>query len=136
MGYQGFIRDLQKRTFFTEGFAAAHPERVQWLADAFWDHRPLLADYLKHVVARQRHDATGILATIGQPTLVIVGSGDTHVGDTGSHVVQSRHLADHIPGAAMVTIPDSSHGLFWEATAPTIGAIGDWLLDANRATRR
>jgi pimeloyl-ACP methyl ester carboxylesterase len=136
MGYEGFIRDLQRRTFFTAEFAADHPERVRWLGDAFWNRRPSLEDYLKHVVARQRHDATGILESITQPTLVVVGCADTQQGDTGSHVEQSRYLAERIPGAQLVTVPGATHGLLWETPGPTADAIGNWLIDDGEASRR
>jgi pimeloyl-ACP methyl ester carboxylesterase len=127
LGYEGFIRDLQRRTFFTPEFVRERPDQVRWLGDAFWDHRPRLEDYLKHVLARQNHDGSGILGRIQAPTLVLVGELDHHQGDTGSHLDQARHLAEHIPGARLVVLPGVTHGIFWERTEQTVRALLDWL---------
>lgn len=126
-GYEGFIRGLQRRTFFTDGFADTHASAVSWLGDAFWQNRPDLENYLKHVIARQTHDSSGVLGAIRAPTLVIVGEEDTHEGDTGSHVDQSRYLAERIEGATLEMVPGVRHGLFWEhperSMAPIVGFL-------------
>jgi pimeloyl-ACP methyl ester carboxylesterase len=127
LGYEGFIRDRQRRTFFTEEFAEAHPAIVDWLGDAFWDNRPSLADYLKHVIARQTHDSGEVLSAIGQPTMVLVGDRDTHPGDTGSHLAQSQYLASHMPNAHLVTLHGMRHGFFWQDPTSSVQAIGEWL---------
>lgn len=127
LGYEGYIRRHIEETFFTPDFAAAHPERVAWLVAAFWEHRPALHDYLKHVVARQRHQTAEHLTRIAAPTLVLVGDRDTHVGGTGPHLEQSRYLARHLPNAELQVISGVSHGLFWEAPAETREALLGWL---------
>ena len=134
LGYEGYIRDLQRRTFFTPEFVATNPSPVRWLGDAFWEHRPSLEQYLKHVVARQSHDTTSMLDRIEHRTLVLVGARDVHAGDTGSHVDQSRYLADHIPRATFETIPDVAHGPFWERPAVTTRLIGEWLVAESERT--
>jgi pimeloyl-ACP methyl ester carboxylesterase len=134
LGYERYIRDLQRRTFFTPEFAATDPASVRWLGDAFWEHRPSLEQYLKHVVARQSHDTSGMLDGIEHRTLVVVGARDIHTGDTGSHVEQSRYLADHIPGATLELIPDVAHGPFWERPDVTTRMIGEWLVAESERT--
>lgn len=126
MGYRGYISDVQRRTFFTEEFAAADPQAVRWLLDAFWDNRPSLVDYLQHVAARQQHDTNDRLPEIRQRTLVLVGDRDTHRGGTGSHLEQSEHLARTLPDATLVVLPGVKHGFFWEKPAESVEAIVRW----------
>lgn len=70
--------------------------------------------YLRHIVARAQHQTTELLDRIQTPTLVVVGDSDDVVGGSMSHVVSSRHLAEHIAGARYVEVAGAAHGLFWE----------------------
>lgn len=126
-GYEGYIRRHIRATFFTPEFAATRPESVDWLADAFWQYRPTLEEYLKHVIARQAHQATDLLPRIRVPCLVVVGDRDTHQGGTGSHVDQSRYLAAHLPDARFRVIEGASHGYFWQAPQITLHEIIQWV---------
>lgn len=58
------------------------------------------------------HDSRGLLDTITAPTLCLVGDADDETPQS-----YSRHLADHIPDARMVTIADAGHLLNAEAPA-------------------
>jgi pimeloyl-ACP methyl ester carboxylesterase len=128
MGYREYIENLQRRTFFTPEFLAAHPEVADTLTESFWENRPSLTDYLKHVAARQQHDARHALSHITQETLVIVGDRDTHQGGTGSHVKQSEQLARSLPHAALHLLPAVGHGYFWQAPERTADIVSEWLL--------
>lgn len=125
-GYKNFIR-RQVRAAFTPEFAAAKPEVTDWLADAFWAHRPTLQEYLKHVIARQRHQTTHLLSQIRVPSLVLVGDRDTHQGANGSHLDQSRYMASHVPGATFRVLEGLAHGYFWEAPQISIQEIIQWI---------
>jgi pimeloyl-ACP methyl ester carboxylesterase len=125
-GYRAYIARLQRSTFFTDAFAAARPDEVEWLADAFWRGRPALLDYLKHVRARQAHSSRPEIRTVRKPTLVLVGAEDTHVGGTGSHVDQSIELHELIAGSRLTVLPGVKHGLFWERPEETAEIIADW----------
>ena len=127
LGYERYIRDLQRRTFFTDPFAAEKPDAVRWLFNAFWENRPSLENYLKHVVARQEHDSVARLSEIKAPALVMVGESDTHAGATGSHIEQSRFLAEYMPCAKLSVIPGQKHGLLWERPAEMAELIGSWM---------
>ena len=135
-GYERYMRDQISGSFFTIAFADAHPEAVEWLIQAFWSNRPSLEEYLKHVAARQEHRTTERLTEIAQPTLVLIGDADTHVGGTGSHWDQSQYLADRIPNAELRVIPDAKHGLFWSHPEPVVQALSDWMdgFDASEST--
>jgi pimeloyl-ACP methyl ester carboxylesterase len=66
------------------------------------------------VVARQCHETTDLIHKIKAPTLVIVGSKDTHEGGTGSHVESANVLAENIPNAEMVMVEGGAHGYLRE----------------------
>ena len=136
LGYEEFVRTQIRTTFFTDAFAAEHPERVARLADAFWEHRPSLEDYLKHVAARQEHRTTERLAEIGQPALVLIGDEDTHVGGTGSHWEQSQYLASRLPNAELRVVGGARHGFFWSHTAEVAALLVDWLARHDATGRR
>ncbi len=125
-GYEAYMRELITRSFFTPGFVQADPDRVEWLIRAFWDGRPQLEDYLKHVAARQEHRTTDRLAEIGVPTLVLIGDEDTHVGGTGSHWDQSQFLASAIDGAELQVIRGAKHGFFWSHPDEVAEILSGW----------
>jgi pimeloyl-ACP methyl ester carboxylesterase len=126
LGYEGYTRDHIARTFFTPEFVAAEPATVDRLVRAFWDHRPSLEEYLRHVVARQEHQTADLLGGVAVPTLVVVGDRDTHEAGTGVHWDQSAYLAEHIPGAERAVIAEATHGFFWQLPAESAAVILDW----------
>lgn len=126
-GYEGYMRSHIRDTFFTAEFAEEHPEAVEWLVRAFWDHRPPLQEYLKHIIARQQHQATELLHRITTPALVLVGDRDTHMGGTGVHWEQSQYLLQRLPNAELCVIPNTAHGYFWQAPEESMGAVARWL---------
>jgi pimeloyl-ACP methyl ester carboxylesterase len=126
-GYEGHMRKAIRGSFFTPEFTAERPEAVEALISAFWEHRPALEDYQKHVVARQQHQTAELLGCITMPTLILIGDRDTGIGGTGSHMEQSEYLARHLPQAELRVIPDTAHGYFWQKPEETMGIIGEFL---------
>ena len=126
-GYEGHMRKAIRGSFFTPEFAAERLEVVEGLIAAFWENRPSLEDYLKHVIARQQHQTAELLDRITMPTLVLIGDRDTGLGGTGSHVEQSEYLAEHLPHAEMRVIPDTAHGSFWQKPDETMEAVEEFL---------
>lgn len=126
-GYEGHMRKAIRGSFFTPEFADARPDVVRALTTAFWENRPSLEDYLKHVIARQQHQTAEMLDRITMPTLVLIGDRDTGLGGTGSHVEQSEYLAAHLPDARMHVIPETAHGCFWQKPEETMSVIGAFL---------
>lgn len=129
-GYEGYMRRQITSTFFTPEFVERDPATVDGLIAAFWDHRPSLRDYLKHVEARQGHSTRDRLAEIRLTALVIVGDADTHAGGTGSHLEQSRYLAAHLPNARLHVIAGARHGCFWECPDESLAAVRAFLREA------
>ena len=126
LGYEQYMREHIEATFFTPEFAAARPERVERLFRLFWDHRPDLESYLRHVVARQEHQTAERLAEIALPSLVLIGDRDTVVMGTGSHWDQSAYLLDHLPNAERRVVEGGAHGYFWQMPERTVEHILGW----------
>jgi pimeloyl-ACP methyl ester carboxylesterase len=125
-GYERYMAEHIATTFFTAEFVASDPDRVAWLVDAFWTHRPSLEAYLRHVIARQEHLTEDHLQDLTTPALVLVGERDTHQGGGGSHWDQSQRLLAGLPAATFRGIPDVSHGYFWQAPELSAGIVLDW----------
>lgn len=134
-GYEGYMRTHIRETFFPEDFAASDPEAVAALVDAFWSHAPSLHDYLKHVVARQQHQTAELLDDIRLPVLLLVGDEDTEARGTGSHLEQSRYLAERLPDARLVELQGVSHGYFWQWPARLAAIVGDWVEEQEDRAR-
>jgi pimeloyl-ACP methyl ester carboxylesterase len=126
LGYEGYMREHIANTFFTPEFVAASPGTVDWLVRAFWDARPTLEEYLRHIVARQEHQTADRLAEIDRPTLILVGDRDTHVAGTGVHWDQSAYLLEHIRGAERAVVEGAAHGYFWQAPEESVRILLDW----------
>lgn len=126
LGYERYMREHIAATFFTRDFAEAHPERVERLFRLFWDHRPDLESYLRHVVARQEHQTAERLAEITLPSLVLIGDRDTVVMGTGSHWDQSAYLLEHLPSAERRVVEGGAHGYFWQMPERTVELILEW----------
>lgn len=133
----GFARTYEKYAedvMLGEGLRTEDPDRYQRLLKDLLDKRPSLEEYLKHVVARQRHDVTHRLSEVDVPALVIVGSRDTSVRGTGSHFRQSEFLAETLPDASFEVIEGAAHGLFWYAPEAAADAVATWI--SNTMHRR
>jgi pimeloyl-ACP methyl ester carboxylesterase len=126
MGYERYMREHTAATFFTPDFATSHPDRVEWLHQAFWSNRPDLENYLRHVVARQEHQTADRIHEIALPTLVLIGDRDTAAMGTGVHTEQSDFLLAHLPNATKRVIAGGAHGYFWQMPEETARAILEW----------
>jgi pimeloyl-ACP methyl ester carboxylesterase len=126
LGYEAYMRRHIAATFFTPEFAAADPDRVEWLVSAFWSNRPDLENYLRHVVARQEHQTADRLGELAMPTLVLVGDRDTHVGGTGVHVEQSAFLVEKLPNAELRVVEGAAHGYFWQLPERSAEILLEW----------
>lgn len=126
LGYERYMAEHIRDTFFTPEFAATDPDRVAWLVRAFWEHRPSLESYLRHVIARQEHQTADRLVDIRRPSLVLIGDRDRHQGGTGVHWEQSQYLLDHVPGAVRQVVPDASHGYFWQVPELSARMLLEW----------
>jgi pimeloyl-ACP methyl ester carboxylesterase len=114
-GYEKYQSDHWGPGFmFSEQFMKEKPDVVKKYQELIVDEVPPLKCYLRHVVARQCHETTHLIHKITAPTLVIVGSKDTHEGGTGNHVESARVLAAKIPGAELHLVEGGRHGYLRE----------------------
>jgi pimeloyl-ACP methyl ester carboxylesterase len=97
------------------------------LFKSFWDNRPQLDAYLRHVIARNQHETGELLDKITTPTLVLVGGEDKADADTGNHVITSEHLRDNIHNTEFAVVEGCGHGFFWHKPEETNKIIGNWL---------
>jgi 3-oxoadipate enol-lactonase len=125
-GFEAHLRHewTKTGTYFTEGFRARHPERVQAFADKVWPTHARLPEFLRLVAARQAWEATHRLGQVAVPTLVAIGSGDT---GGSNHYWQAQVLRERIPNAEYRELPGQSHGFFWEQPEATNAWILDWV---------
>lgn len=126
LGYEAYMRVHIAATFFTPEFASSDPDRVDWLVRAFWEHRPSLEDYLRHVIARQEHQTADRLAELTMPSLVMIGDRDRHEGGTGVHWEQSQYLMEHLPRAERRVVEGASHGYFWQLPDVSAEILLEW----------
>jgi 3-oxoadipate enol-lactonase len=114
-GYEKYQSDHWGPGFmFSDQFMQEHPDVVKKYQELIVDEVPPLKCYLRHVVARQCHETTHLIHKIKAPTLVIVGSKDTHEGGTGSHVESAQVLAEKIPNAELFLVEGGRHGYLRE----------------------
>lgn len=125
-GYEEYMRRHIADTFFTPEFVESRPDRVEWLIAAFWQHRPDLREYLRHVIARQEHQTADRLSELTMPALVLIGDRDRHQGGTGVHWEQSAYLAEHLPDVERTVVPDTSHGYLWQAPELSVEILLEW----------
>ncbi len=125
-GYERYMREHVAATFFTPEFARDHAEVVDALHRSFWENRPDLEGYLRHVIARQEHQTADRLAEIRVPTLVLIGDRDTAAMGTGVHTEQSDYLLGHIPNAKKRIVEGGAHGYFWEMPERTAELVLEW----------
>ncbi|HKA86381.1 MAG TPA: alpha/beta fold hydrolase [Haliangiales bacterium] len=97
----------------------------QWLRDMF--DRALSNGFSSEGIAGQvaaalAHDTTDRLATVGAPTLVVLGTEDVLVP-----AGLTRRLAQLIPGARLVEISDAPHGLIMEHADTVNPLLAEWL---------
>jgi pimeloyl-ACP methyl ester carboxylesterase len=126
LGYEQYMREHIATTFFTPEFIASHPGRVEGLFHLFWQHRPDVEGYLRHVIARQEHQTADRLGDLAMAALVLIGDRDTQVMGTGSHWEQSAFLMEHLPNATLRVVEDTAHGYFWQRPERTIELISEW----------
>jgi 3-oxoadipate enol-lactonase len=96
------VADRVVANWFTEGYAAAHPEVVA-------RHRQMIADtpvegYASCCEAIAAHDVTADLASVRSPTLVIAGAEDRAIPPS-----QGERIAAAIPAARFELLDPASH---------------------------
>jgi 3-oxoadipate enol-lactonase len=114
------IVDGAMQRWFHEGFRAAHPEVVShWRAKVLSCNA---AGYIACCQAISGVDTTARLPRIEVPALVIAGE-----LDPGTPPAMARTIAQGIPGARLVVLPEASHLSVLEQPVAFRQALDAWL---------
>lgn len=118
-GMAGVV-DVAVRRIFTEDHLAAHP-------DALAERRAVLLRTDPEVFARacdalREVDLRAGLAGVDNPTLVVVGD-----QDRATPPERARELADGIPGAELVVLPDCAHAPQLQQPHAFLAAVAPFL---------
>lgn len=120
----GILQLLMRNQTVAALFGAAQcgtrpsPVMVSVFMEAFNRHLDEHGPLLPIVRAFSREDRYPRLGEIEVPTVVMVGTADRTTPQ--SH---SRRLADGVPGARLVSVPDAGHLLNWEAPDELIEVV-------------
>ena len=117
------IVDGALQRWFHAGFHAQQPQTV-----AHWRARVLACDAASYIAcchAIAGLDTTGRLPGIAAPALVIAGA-----LDQGTPPEMARVIAQGIPGARLVVLPEASHLSVLEQPLAFRSAVDDWLQQA------
>ena len=120
----GILQLLMRNQTVAALFGAAQcgtrpsPVMVSVFMEAFNQHLDDHGPLLPIVRAFSREDRYPRLGEIRVPTVVMVGTSDRTTPQ--SH---SRRLADGVPGARLVSVPDAGHLLNWEAPDELIEVV-------------
>ncbi len=96
------LRTYSKLT--APGYFMRHPEDGQKVADNTRQLPTSSAAYYRQLLSTRKHDVVARLSRITAPTLVIHGESDRLIPPANG-----RFLAQNIPGAKLITYPDTGH---------------------------
>ena len=126
-GYEKYVKEHTIQVGFTDEFAKEHPDRLEAFFRVRLGNLCPVEFYLRHVLARQSHDTSARLKDIRVPTLVMVGEREGDPGAAMSHRMSSEILAQNIPHAKFVVLPNQKHNYFASDPATAHKVIRDFL---------
>jgi 3-oxoadipate enol-lactonase len=101
---------------------ASSPELVEEIYAYRLAHPPRLDAWLAQAAAGAEFSSLAALATLDRPTLVTHGVDDNVVDYRNGELI-----AQAVPGAELVLVPDAGHLCFWERPDAFVGAIASFL---------
>jgi pimeloyl-ACP methyl ester carboxylesterase len=128
-GFERFIRGHIENTHMAFGtdFYRAHPEIVAALSQALWERQTSPEQFGYHSAARRTWDTLGDAGKIRVPTLVLCGAADDVNRGGSTPVGTARRLAELVPAAELILLPDVKHMTFWDGTG-ALTALQDFLV--------
>ena len=117
-GFERFIRGHIENTHMAFGavFYREHPEVVAALSRALWERQTSPEQFYYHSAARRTWDTLSNAAKIRVPTLVLCGEADEVNRGGSTPVGTARRLAELVPAAELILLPDVKHMTFWDST--------------------
>ncbi len=126
-GYEKYVKEHTIQVGFTDEFAKEHVDRLEEFFRVRLGNLCPVEFYLRHVLARQSHDTSARLKDIRVPTLVLVGEREGDPGAAMSHRMSSEILAQNIPHAKFVVLPNQKHNYFASDPATAHKVIREFL---------
>lgn len=126
-GYEKYIREHTIQVGFMPQFVRDQPDRLEAFFHARLANICPVEFYLRHVLARQGHDTSARLKEIRVPTLVMVGEQEGDPNVVMTHRMSSNILADGIPNAKFVLLPNQKHNYFASAPGEVHQVIREFL---------
>jgi pimeloyl-ACP methyl ester carboxylesterase len=122
-GFERFIRGHIENTHMAFGaeFYREHPEVVAALSQALWERQTSPEQFRYHSAARRTWDTLGNASKIKVPTLVLCGAADEVNRGGSTPVGTARRLAELVPAAELILLPDVKHMTFWDGTGAING---------------
>ncbi|MCH8844401.1 MAG: alpha/beta fold hydrolase [SAR324 cluster bacterium] len=108
----------QEPAYFTDEFAAANRKFMDDLFDIVQAAPPPAHAVKGHLAAIEAFDGSQRLCDISAPTLVITGDSDRLIVPQNSHL-----LAERIPNARLVVLPQAAHFFWAEKPAQSAQAL-------------
>ena len=128
-GYEKYERDHTVLVGWTDEFVKAHPEKIEQYLKVRMHNLCPVEFYLRHLIARQSHDTSQRLKDIKQPTLILVGDGDRNMTSEINHRMSSEILANGIPNAKLVVLPNERHSYFFSNPGEAHKTIREFIKD-------
>jgi pimeloyl-ACP methyl ester carboxylesterase len=126
-GYEKYERDHTILVGWTDDYVKAHPEKIEAYLKIRMNNLCPVEFYLRHLLARQGHDTSRRLKDIRQATLILVGEGDQNMTSEINHRMSSEILAQGIPGAKLVVLPNERHSYFFSNPGEAHRLIRDFI---------
>ena len=127
-GFERFIRGHIENTHMAFGanFFRDHPEVVEALSQALWERQTSPEQFRYHSAARRTWDTLGNADKIRVPTLVLCGAADEVNRGGSTPVGTARRLAELVPAAELILLPNVKHMTFWDGSG-ALTALEDFL---------
>ncbi len=128
-GYEKYERDHTILVGWTDAYVKQHPEKIDAYLKVRMANLCPVEFYLRHLIARQSHDTSQLLKDIKQPTLILVGDGDTNMTSEMNHRMSTDVLAKGIPHATVVLLANERHSYFFTNPAAAHKTIREFIED-------
>jgi pimeloyl-ACP methyl ester carboxylesterase len=127
-GFERFIRGHIENTHMAFGadFYRTHREVVEALSQALWARQTSPEQFRYHSAARRTWDTLGNAGKIRVPTLVLCGAADEVNRGGSTPAGTARRLAELVPAAELILLPDVKHMTFWDGSG-ALTALKDFL---------
>lgn len=123
------VADAAAMVLYSQAWMEQNPEAYAHERDVMLSHQPEGIYWAATGAVFKRESVVDRLGEIAAPTLVVVGA-----EDVATPPEKAQQIADGVPGAELVTIPDAGHHTPIENPAPVTAALEAFLARVAPAT--